>query len=343
MTSTTLVRPWRALARTATTAVGSGLLWLALSVPLAPLVLAVVLVHRRPDDANLLAAAALGLFGLALLAVLGPRLALGVAAIERWRLRLAPAPVRGGLYTDPVTWRAVAYVLLLAVVTPLGTAVLAGAGAVVVSTPLAVYYRIAGADAIGEVAGRIALGLVLIPVLLSLASAFASGHAAVARMLLSAESDPDAARLVEVTQSRARMADAFDAERTRIERDLHDVAQQRLVSLTMQLGLAKLDLPDGSPAAAAMTSALEQAKTLMTELRDLVRGISPQTLRELGLRAAVDEGATIVDPEVVRRLMLHRRDPLGHLSPPSPLSPRHSSSPSWWPRPAWRRTRRPPT
>jgi hypothetical protein len=189
MTSTTLVRPWRALARTATTAVGSGLLWLALSVPLAPLVLAVVLVHRRPDDANLLAAAALGLLSLALLAVLGPRLALGVAAIERRRLRLAPARARGGLYTDPATWRAVAYVLLLAVVTPLWTGVLAGAGVVVVSTPLAVYYRIAGADAIGEVAGRIALGLVLIPVLLSLASAFASGHAVVARMPLSAESD----------------------------------------------------------------------------------------------------------------------------------------------------------
>jgi signal transduction histidine kinase len=289
MTSTILVRPWRALAATATTAVASGLLWLVLSLPLAPLVLAIVLLRHRPSDTNLLVAGGLGLLGLALLAVLGPRLALGVATVERWRLRLTSARRRDDLYTDPATWRAVAYVLLLAVVAPLCLAVLAAGGALVVSTPVAVYNRIVGADAIGEVAGRVALGLVLVPVLLWLVSAFASGHEAIARMLLCAESDPDTARLVEVTRSRARMADAFDAERTRIERDLHDVAQQRLVSLSMQLGLARLDLPAGSPADAAMTSALEHAKTLMTELRDLVRGISPQTLRELGLRAAVEE------------------------------------------------------
>ena len=56
----------------------------------------------------------------------------------------------------------------------------------------------------------------------------------------------------------------------------------------MQLGLAKLDVPDG-PAAAAIGSAQEQAKALMVELRDLVHGISPRTLSELGLTAALDE------------------------------------------------------
>jgi len=66
------------------------------------------------------------------------------------------------------------------------------------------------------------------------------------------------------------MAHAFDAERLRIERDLHDIAQQRLVALTMQIGVARLDLPPSSPAAAAMASAHEQAKTLMVELRDLI-------------------------------------------------------------------------
>jgi signal transduction histidine kinase len=139
------------------------------------------------------------------------------------------------------------------------------------------------------VAERAVLGLVLIPALLYLSAAFGGAHAALARLLLCSEPDPAAAELVEVARSRARLADAFDAERLRIERDLHDVAQQRLVSLTMQLGLAKLDLPTGSLAAAAVASAHEQAKTLMAELRDLVRGISPRTLRELGLRAAVEE------------------------------------------------------
>lgn len=292
MTSSSFMRPWRALAGTVATAVASSLLWLVLSLPLSPPVLAVALLHDRRDDTNTLVAAVLGLVGVGLLAIVGPRLALIVATVERWRLRLvddAPARRRGGLYTDPATWRAVAYVLLLGVVAPLWLGVLALAGLLVVSTPVAVYHRIVGTASIGDVAGRLALGLVLIPVLLALATAFASGHRAVARMLLCTEPDPAAARLVEVTQSRARMADAFDAERMQIERDLHDVAQQRLVSLSMQLGLAKLDLPAGSAAAVAVTSAHEQAKTLMAELRDLVRGIRPQTLREVGLRAAVEE------------------------------------------------------
>ncbi|MFI6075703.1 sensor histidine kinase [Actinoplanes sp. NPDC051343] len=278
-----MTRTWRALAATVTTALAASLLWVVLSVPLTPLVVAVLLVRDRPTDTHLVIAAVLGLVSAGLLVFLGPRLATAVAVVERWRLRLPAAS------PDPGAWRALTYTLLLVVVAPPWLGVMALAGALVVSTPIAVYHRIATANAIGDVAGRLALGLVLVPVVLGLASVFASGHAAVARRLLGALPDPAEARLVEVTRSRARMADAFDAERMRIERDLHDVAQQRLVSLTMQLGLAKLDLPAGSPAAEALTSALEQGKALMAELRDLVRGISPLTLRELGLRAAVEE------------------------------------------------------
>jgi signal transduction histidine kinase len=290
MTSPIPARPGRALATTVTTAVAVCVLWLALSVPLAPLAGAVLLVRHRPGDAGVLLAAALGVLGLGLLVGLGPRFALVVAAVERRRLRLpAGAPPTGRLHADPGTWRAITYALLLGVIAPLGLGVLAAASALILSTPLAIYHRIAGSDAVGDLAGRLALGLVLIPVVLWLASVFAAGHTAVARLLLCPPADPADDRLVEVTRSRARMADAFDAERRRIERDLHDVAQQRLVSLTMQLGLARFDLPDDSPAAAALTSALEHAKALMAELRDLVRGISPQTLRELGLRDAVEE------------------------------------------------------
>ncbi|MBO4209946.1 sensor histidine kinase [Micromonospora echinofusca] len=297
--------PWRGLAYTATTALASGLLWLVLCGPLAPLVLAVEVLRttgaRSGQEAPLrwtgsyvLVAAVLGLVGVGLLVLVGPRLALVVAAVERWRLRLADdGPTssrrRGSLYTDPATWRAVAYLLLLAVVAPVWLGVLALAGLLVVSTPFAVYHRAVGMAATGSAVGRAAWGLALIPVVLYLASAFGGAHAALARLLLCGEPDPAAAELVEVTRSRARLADAFDAERHRIERDLHDVAQQRLVSLTMQLGLARLDLPDDSPAAVAVASAHEHAKALMVELRDLIRGISPRTLRELGLRAAVEE------------------------------------------------------
>jgi signal transduction histidine kinase len=301
----TSVWPWRGMAYTASTAVASGLLWLLLCGPLAPLAVAVWLLGTRragPGEVasgqgvgtSLFAAAVLGLVGVGLLAFAGPRLALAVAGVERWRLRLAddaPAPARrrGNLYTDPATWRAVAYLLLLGVVAPVWLGVLALAGLLVVSTPYAVYQRLVGMDSLGNVAGRVAFGLVLIPVVIYLVSLFGGAHAVLARLLLCSEPDPAAAELVEVARSRARLADAFDAERRRIERDLHDVAQQRLVSLTMQLGLAKLDLAADAPAAAAVASAHEQAKALMVELRDLVRGISPRTLRELGLRAAVEE------------------------------------------------------
>ncbi|SBT43696.1 sensor histidine kinase [Micromonospora auratinigra] len=296
--------PWRGVAYSATTAVASGLLWLLLALPLAPLAVAgwVLRAPRTGPDqgsalrsgTDLVVAAVLGVLGVGLLALVVPRLALAVAGVERWRLRLAdggatPPRRHGNLYTDPATWRAVAYLLLLGIVAPIWLGVLAVVGLLVVSTPVAVHHRAVTMGSVDSAAGRAALGLVLIPVLLYLTAAFGGAHAALARMLLRAEPDQAAAELVAVTRSRARLADAFDVERHRIERDLHDLAQQRLVALTVQLGLARLDLPPDSPAAGAVASAHEQAKTLMVELRDLVRGISPRTLRELGLRAAAEE------------------------------------------------------
>ncbi|WP_308288558.1 sensor histidine kinase [Streptomyces macrolidinus] len=85
------------------------------------------------------------------------------------------------------------------------------------------------------------------------------------------------------------LVDAFEAERRRIERDLHDGAQQRLVSLTLQLGLARLDVPPGSPASRSVTDAHEQAKQLMIELRELIRGIHPRVLTDRGLSVAIRE------------------------------------------------------
>jgi Histidine kinase/Putative sensor len=88
------------------------------------------------------------------------------------------------------------------------------------------------------------------------------------------------------------------------ERDLHDGAQQKLVSLTMQLGLARLDLEPGSPAAAAVGAAHDQARQLMAELRELIRGIQPQVLTDLGLPAAIEElaDASAIPVTAVARL-----------------------------------------
>jgi len=103
------------------------------------------------------------------------------------------------------------------------------------------------------------------------------------------------ARTRQLTDSRARGVDAVEAERRRIERDLHDGAQQRLVAVAMSLGRAqlKLDSEDSpaSPAAVAVReligAAHADAKLAVAELRDLARGIYPPVLQDRGLDAAL--------------------------------------------------------
>jgi signal transduction histidine kinase len=86
------------------------------------------------------------------------------------------------------------------------------------------------------------------------------------------------------------LVDAFEAERRRIERDLHDGAQQRLVALTMTLGLARLDAPPG-PLADQLAKAHEEAGQALAELRELVHAIHPKVLADYGLEAAVADAA----------------------------------------------------
>ncbi|MET8155266.1 sensor domain-containing protein [Sphaerisporangium sp. NPDC005289] len=123
-------------------------------------------------------------------------------------------------------------------------------------------------------------GLLLFPVAAYVVTAWAGTRASIVRAVLA----PDD---TEVVRSRARLVDAFESERRRIERDLHDGAQQRLVSLTMKLGLALLDLPPGSPAAVQIDQAHGEAKRALAELRELIRGIHPHVLTDRGLPAAV--------------------------------------------------------
>jgi signal transduction histidine kinase len=98
-----------------------------------------------------------------------------------------------------------------------------------------------------------------------------------------------ATQLDEVRASRARVVAAGDAERKRLERDLHDGAQQRLVSLTLALRLARTKLgADGDPdLALSLDQASGEAKAALAELRELARGIHPQILTEAGLEAAL--------------------------------------------------------
>jgi signal transduction histidine kinase len=90
-----------------------------------------------------------------------------------------------------------------------------------------------------------------------------------------------------LTQTRAGAVDAADAERRRLERDLHDGTQQRLVSLALQLGMARAEQPDGEQARLVIAEAHEEAKAALVELRNLIRGLHPPVLEDRGLDAAL--------------------------------------------------------
>jgi signal transduction histidine kinase len=97
-------------------------------------------------------------------------------------------------------------------------------------------------------------------------------------------------QLAEVEASRARIVAAGDEERRRIERDLHDGAQQRLVTIGLAMRHAQHELGDGSPARASETldGAVEELAAAIEELRELARGLPPAQL-DAGLAPALNE------------------------------------------------------
>ena len=97
------------------------------------------------------------------------------------------------------------------------------------------------------------------------------------------------AQLEEVRASRARIVEAGDAERRRVERDLHDGAQQRLVALAVSLRTirSRLGADASKPVVAELDAATDLVKAAILEVRELARGLDPSILREAGLAAAV--------------------------------------------------------
>jgi signal transduction histidine kinase len=132
-------------------------------------------------------------------------------------------------------------------------------------------------------------GLVVLLAAAPLTRGLGSVDAALARWLLSPPRDAELkARVTQLEVSRERVVDAAEAERRRIERDLHDGAQQRLVAVAMELGRAKAKFADDVDAAAALVDqAHTEAKAALIELRELVRGVHPPVLTDRGLDAAL--------------------------------------------------------
>ena len=198
-------------------------------------------------------------------------------------------------------WREIAYFLLAL---PIGALQFAVASAVwcgslaLVALPLYVH-ALPGDTAefglfdIGTGAsafGMCALGLVTLALLapwLTLGMAALDG--ALARKLIGPSPDTLHAREMRRAESRRVSAvDSAEAERRRIERDLHDGAQQRLVALAMDLGMARERFGDDPAHAQQLVAeAHEEAKAALVELRELVRGFNPAILHDRGLDAAL--------------------------------------------------------
>jgi signal transduction histidine kinase len=290
--------------------------WLAMTSHLAGLVIGiaafVVIVTGLSLGYSLLVLALVGLplLGLTL------RLASWFAVAERARVGLMlgvrvpawPAGSRTGYrwgilphwrtLGERPTWGEIGYALLRLPVSVVAVTVSIAcwsASLVLLTLPLYNKDLPSGGAKIGDVvftgtatmATSAAIGLVLLLIAPQLTRGFGRVDAGLSRWLLGPPSDL-AARVIELEDSRERVMDAAETERRRIERDLHDGAQQRLVALAMDLGRAKARFADDPEAAASLVDqAHAQAKEALTELRNLVRGVHPPVLTERGLDAAL--------------------------------------------------------
>jgi signal transduction histidine kinase len=215
-----------------------------------------------------------------------------------------PTTLRGR-FRDPLVWSELGYLPVFLLVAAIGFAL-------VVLTLVAVSVAVGAATGVHpqeddvirtwldglrlnppvELAGA----LVVLVVLLYAVTALATVHDMAARALLADRAGELEHRVEELTDSRRALLDGFDAERRRIERDLHDGAQQQLTVLSMNIGLLSVDLDaaerDGRDLG-ALRQALDRISGSVDDaveaLRASIRGIHPRVLVDHGLGAAVDE------------------------------------------------------
>ena len=234
--------------------------------------------------------------------VAGPVLVLwavqGLTALQRSRLRATlgldiPAGPRAserkpwpvGPWLAAATWRQLGFHLLAIVTGVIGGGLVAACWLAPVA---AIAYLAAGhPPAAAGAAVVAAAGLLLAAPWL--ARQVTRADAASARALLGPGRSEELAQRVEsLARSRADVVAAADAERRRIERDLHDGAQQRLVSLAMNLGMARERFAGApEPVRRAIADAHDEAVLALSELREFIRGLHPAVLNDRGLDAAL--------------------------------------------------------
>jgi signal transduction histidine kinase len=227
---------------------------------------------------------------------------LGYAVSSPYR-RLPPGakPARARA-EDPAVWRDLAFLLSLPLVGAAEFAVVAATfvfflGTITLPAWLFVAFpegaplwRTVRIDTLPE---TLTVAIVALPICVLAAYLLITGlsqaHVALGRALLGPSRRARLAeRVEELTESRSRVLAAALAERRRIERDLHDGAQQRLITLAMELGMAREKMATDPVAARKLVEkAHGEAKRAMAEIRDLVQGVHPALLSDRGLDAAI--------------------------------------------------------
>ena len=234
--------------------------------------------------------------------LVGPVLVLwavqGLAALQRSRLRATlgldipagprtperkPWPV--GPWLTAATWRQLGFHLLALVTGVIGGGLVAACWL----APAAAIGYLAAGHPPAAAAVAVAAATALLLAAPWLARQVTRADAASARALLGPGRSEELAQRVEsLARSRADVVAAADAERRRIERDLHDGAQQRLVSLAMNLGMARERFADApEPVRRAIADAHDEAVLALSELREFIRGLHPAVLNDRGLDAAL--------------------------------------------------------
>ncbi len=244
------------------------------------------------------------------------------ARLERWRVRLLGfAPIRSAHVRlgwdrrsewlairlgEPVTWRELGH-LVVSIVLGLFALVPILLGVTAIALPFnalaqpsfsipIVFFDYSGVAGAPEFLVLLVAALAALLVVSYLNTLLAAAQASIALALLSPRQEELEGQVARLTVSRRSLVRAFGAERRRIERDLHDGAQQQLVALSLSLGIASLELDalaqsgtDVAAARSAVDRAHDQAELALGSLRDSVRGIHPQVLVDHGLAAAIDE------------------------------------------------------
>ncbi|MGI5164068.1 sensor histidine kinase [Spirillospora sp. CA-253888] len=242
-------------------------------------------------------------------------LGLDVPPLPEWR----DGPVRGplGALRTAEMWRELRYHLLVGPLLACGAllVLMCWTAGLMLATVVCYAWALPDGSALSLSAHAVRVGvlcglgvLLLFAAPLLAAAVRALDVAAVVTLLTPDRAKELERRVEDLAEKRAEVVDAADLERRRIERDLHDGAQQRLVSLALNLGLARETLtgvPDD--AMKVIVEAHEEAKEALTELRNLIRGLHPAVLEDRGLDAALSGVAARVPVPVRLRVEVAER------------------------------------